>query len=96
MVAPDALEGCKPFLYRLPLDNVDIPFNDVFRFSAGSRQRCLDVFQNLFGLCLEVPFSDDCSRWIYSILSTDIDCLYGTCYRDDICERRVFWVSRRD
>jgi hypothetical protein len=83
------LEGFKPGSQRLSLNDINIPFDDVFQSRAACRQSCLDVFQNLFCLCFEVAFADDVSRSIYGVLPTDIDSLYGTRDCHNIRKSRV-------
>src|SRR5688572_16665707 len=94
-VTPDILESCITLLYRLPLDNVDVPLDDMFQLSTASSQRCLDIFQNLFRLCLEVAFTNNIPRRIDGILPTYIYCLRASTYDHDICEGRVLMKSVR-
>src|SRR5688500_5065689 len=94
-VTPDTLEGCITLLHRLPLDNVDVPLDDMFRLSTASSQRCLDIFQNLFCLRLEVAFTNNISRRIDGILPAYVYCLRGSTYDHDICECRVIRESTR-
>lgn len=56
---PDLLEDGEGGPDGLPLDQIDVPLDDVFQAGAGGLQGDLQVVEDLLGLGDQVAFADD-------------------------------------
>jgi hypothetical protein len=75
-IPPYAPKHLKSGLWWLPMDNVDIPFDDVFQSRSRCRKCDFEVLENLLRLLAYVTFPNDFARRVNRILTTDVDSEY--------------------